>query len=70
VGPVLVEPVAVDGALRQLVLATWAAAGRTADGSGGMWAARVEGVLWVMADMGVPGLTDMQVFREAAPGVW
>ncbi|MGB1711376.1 MAG: peptidoglycan-binding domain-containing protein, partial [Miltoncostaeaceae bacterium] len=69
VAPALVQPVLVDDALRQLVVATWAATGRATDGSRGMWAARVEGVLWVMADMGVPGFIDMQVFHEAAPGV-
>jgi hypothetical protein len=34
-----------------------------------MLAARVEGALWVMADMGPAGTQDMQLFREVGAGV-
>ncbi len=67
--PGVVEEVAVTDALRLQVRATWAAAGRQgAEVPGSMLAARVEGAVWVMADMGTSGVVDLQLFREATPG--
>ncbi len=64
------DEVGVSDGLRLQVRAAWAAAGRAgAEVPGSMLAARVEGVLWVMADMGQGGVPDVQVFREMTAGV-
>lgn len=67
----VVDEVGISDALRLQVRGAWAAAGRTgAEVAGSMLAARVEGALWVMADMGQGGAQDMQLFREVGAGVF
>lgn len=69
--PGVVEEAGISDALRLQVRAAWAAAGRTGtEVAGSMLAARVEGALWVMADMGQGGAQDMQLFREVGPGTF
>jgi hypothetical protein len=69
--PGVVEELGVSDALRLQVRAAWAAAGRTGqEVPGTMLAARLEGAVWVMADMGAAGAVDMQLFREVSPGAF
>lgn len=63
VGATTVE-VGVSDAMRLAVRAAWAAAGRTGAEIGGtMLAAQVDGITWVMADMGTVGAPDVRLFR-------
>lgn len=67
----VVDEVGISDALRLQVRGAWAAAGRTGtEVAGSMLAARVEGALWVMADMGQGGAQDIQLFREAGAGTF
>ncbi len=54
----------VSDELRLAIRAAWAALARTgAEVGGTMVAAQVDGVTWVMADMGAPGAPDYRLFR-------
>lgn len=54
----------VSDAMRLAIRAAWAAAGRSGAEIGGtMLAAQVDGVTWVMADMGTAGAPDVRLFR-------
>ena len=56
--------IGVSDAMRLAIRASWAAAGRTGQEiAGSMLAAQVDGVTWVMADMGTAGAPDVRLFR-------
>lgn len=67
----VVDELGISDALRLQVRAAWVAAGRTGgEVAGSMLAARVEGGVWVMADMGRAGAADMQLFRSVGTGLF
>lgn len=69
--PGVAEELAITDPLRVQVRAAWTAAGKAGrEVAGSMLAARVEGAVWVMADMGQAGATDLQLFREVSAGTF
>ena len=68
-GPV--DEAGVSDAMRLALRAAWAVQGHTGTELGGsILAARVDGVLWAMADMGLPGAPDTEIFRGLPGGAF